>query len=425
MTALLRSRTGGLHAGLCFPNAATAGCQIPSGSLYRLHYGSTAAAANTALGVSYNAGWSYASGTWTIPSDSVFYGVYFPSGLPLSSTTSATVESCLIQNSYTGAPPWTPLTAFVVNDTVQATPVTGAYFKCTTAGTSGATQPSWPSSGTVSDGGTGLVWTYELKYAAWAATTAYAVNDIVQPTVINGALYKVYTAGTSGSTEPTWPDVGMVSDGSGGLVWEYYPQTNYGAYIAHTSGTTIQNCTVSGYDNGINRVNYAMDSIYGDDTDLLIQNCNIYWMRVGINCCPTITILNNYIHDNGYAFGDHTEGIYVNGASSVLISGNTILNPLSETAALYIYNATTQTGCTVTGNLLAGGSYPLYPGDPSSTYMVIEGNYFSTAYYAGGGSTGFPVYSASTPNFSTGTGNQWAGNYWYDGTSAGSLITAP
>lgn len=38
----------------------------------------------------------------------------------------------------------------------------------------------------------------------WSASTAYALNDYVVPTTGNGRLYKCTTAGTSGASEPTW-----------------------------------------------------------------------------------------------------------------------------------------------------------------------------------------------------------------------------
>ncbi|ROL55630.1 hypothetical protein D9V84_11270, partial [Bacteroidetes/Chlorobi group bacterium Naka2016] len=39
----------------------------------------------------------------------------------------------------------------------------------------------------------------------WAASTAYSVGNIVKPTTATGYWYKCTTAGTSGTTEPTWP----------------------------------------------------------------------------------------------------------------------------------------------------------------------------------------------------------------------------
>ncbi|GGJ65345.1 hypothetical protein [Deinococcus aquiradiocola] len=40
---------------------------------------------------------------------------------------------------------------------------------------------------------------------AFQTSHAYALNDIVRPTTANGFTYKATTAGTSASTEPTWP----------------------------------------------------------------------------------------------------------------------------------------------------------------------------------------------------------------------------
>jgi hypothetical protein len=40
---------------------------------------------------------------------------------------------------------WQPNTAYAVGDTVTADPPNGVVYTCTTAGTSGAIQPAWPS----------------------------------------------------------------------------------------------------------------------------------------------------------------------------------------------------------------------------------------------------------------------------------------
>lgn len=39
----------------------------------------------------------------------------------------------------------------------------------------------------------------------WASETAYQVGDIVRPTTGNGFVYQAISAGTSDTTEPTWP----------------------------------------------------------------------------------------------------------------------------------------------------------------------------------------------------------------------------
>tara|TARA_A100000171_G_scaffold53092_1_gene76745 strand:- start:19863 stop:20480 length:618 start_codon:yes stop_codon:yes gene_type:complete len=56
--------------------------------------------------------------------------------------------------------------------------------------------------------------------ADWAATTAYALGDTVEPTTPNTYRYECTTAGTSGSGEPTFPTSGIgstVVDGT--VVW--------------------------------------------------------------------------------------------------------------------------------------------------------------------------------------------------------------
>lgn len=57
-----------------------------------------------------------------------------------------------------------------------------------------------------------------LAYTKWAASTAYALNAVIAPG--NGYTYICTTAGTSGSAEPTWPTAdGTVADGT--AVWTY------------------------------------------------------------------------------------------------------------------------------------------------------------------------------------------------------------
>ena len=48
-------------------------------------------------------------------------------------------------------------------------------------------------------------WHTLLGATAWVASTAYALGDIVVPTTSNGFWYECTTAGTSAAGEPTWP----------------------------------------------------------------------------------------------------------------------------------------------------------------------------------------------------------------------------
>lgn len=45
----------------------------------------------------------------------------------------------------------------------------------------------------------------DTQYSSWAASTAYSLDDVRVPTTPNGHKYKCTTAGTSDATEPTWP----------------------------------------------------------------------------------------------------------------------------------------------------------------------------------------------------------------------------
>ncbi len=83
--------------------------------------------------------------------------------------------------------------------------------------------------------------------ASWQASTAYVIDDIRQPTTPNDHYYKCTVAGTSGATEPTWPTTpgGTVVDGT--VTWqEDGAPTNW---ITRTSspGTTGLAVDLTGY----------------------------------------------------------------------------------------------------------------------------------------------------------------------------------
>jgi len=84
----------------------------------------------------------------------------------------------------------------------------GFYYKCTTAGTSGTSLPTWlaTTGATVSDNT--ITWTAmrEGGVEVWQASHAYSVGTIVIPTLNNGHYYKctaVAGTGTSGANEPS------------------------------------------------------------------------------------------------------------------------------------------------------------------------------------------------------------------------------
>lgn len=73
-------------------------------------------------------------------------------------------------------------------------------------------------------------WTVRIG-GTWLANTAYSRTFYRLPTVQNGFMYRVMTNGTTGATEPTWPtQIGeTVNDGT--VVWRCYRQLRAGDRI--------------------------------------------------------------------------------------------------------------------------------------------------------------------------------------------------
>ena len=72
--------------------------------------------------------------------------------------------------------------------------------------------------------------TYEnILEGTWVASTAYTVGQFVKPTIMNRHSYRCTTAGTTDSTEPTWGTTlgGTTADGT--VTWTCSP-TNYTLY---------------------------------------------------------------------------------------------------------------------------------------------------------------------------------------------------
>jgi prepilin-type N-terminal cleavage/methylation domain-containing protein len=122
--------------------------------------------------------------------------------------------------------PWSASTTYALGACVIGLFPSGPAFVCTTTGTSGATQPTWPvtAGATVTDGSVG--WTAcigpfspELAPRAWAGGTAYSIGASVFGTSSQSATFLCTQAGTSGGTQPAWPtSLGTtVTDGS--VVW--------------------------------------------------------------------------------------------------------------------------------------------------------------------------------------------------------------
>lgn len=126
---------------------------------------------------------------------------------------------------------WSASRAYARGDFVVPTVNNGFCYQVTSAsGTSAGSQPTWPTTvgNTVVDGG--VTWTCRLR-SIWVASVARAVGDMIRPTTPNGYIYRCTVAGTSAGSEPTWSSIitvgGTITDGT--VTWER--QNNPDAYL--------------------------------------------------------------------------------------------------------------------------------------------------------------------------------------------------
>lgn len=78
----------------------------------------------------------------------------------------------------------------------------------------------------------------------WFASTAYSLGDIARPTTGNSHLYQCTTAGTSGSSQPTWPTGGgTVTDGT--AVWTDLGTSATAALTSGPATATATGVTIS------------------------------------------------------------------------------------------------------------------------------------------------------------------------------------
>lgn len=71
-------------------------------------------------------------------------------------------------------------------------------------------------------------WEFPAAAANWQASFNYALNDVCKPTVYNGFYYKVTTdAGSSGGSQPTWPTTPGTTVVDGGITWTCMTDVQY------------------------------------------------------------------------------------------------------------------------------------------------------------------------------------------------------
>jgi hypothetical protein len=91
------------------------------------------------------------------------------------------------------------------------------------------TQSGWTCT-TPTPGQSGTITCTNSSFARtrfWAASETVVLNEVRFPTTPNGHLYKCTTAGTTGSTEPTWPTGPGATVTDGGVVWTEVGADNF------------------------------------------------------------------------------------------------------------------------------------------------------------------------------------------------------
>lgn len=181
-----------------------------------------------------------------------------PKGFAVSDDEVAVVDS-------SGFPDWGGTEGKIIGDKILPTESTGFYYECTTAGTTGGTEPEWPitQDDTIADGT--VVWTARTffdavaaeprNFVTWQASTAFTTDDSAWPTVKNGFYYECTTAGTTGGSEPTFPTTRGDTVADGTVIWTCrglwydldYPSVGDGLISARTvvdENTIIFECVV-------------------------------------------------------------------------------------------------------------------------------------------------------------------------------------
>lgn len=110
---------------------------------------------------------------------------------------------------------WAAASAYSLGDLVVG--ATGVY-ECTTAGTSGATEPTWPTSGTVTDGT--VVWTFRYATARALQADNYT-GKAYQYAIPLDFMRKVAVTDTSGEPQPFRMERGVLFADSEEIVLVY------------------------------------------------------------------------------------------------------------------------------------------------------------------------------------------------------------
>ena len=320
------------------------------------------------------------------------YG-YIYDGTTLTQLSSGTLYQILLSaggSGYVQIYNWIASVPVIVNQVVTTGINSYIY---TVAGTTGSTEPTI-TSGTASDG------TATVAYVIpWSASYSYTLNDYVAS---NGNIYKVTTAGTSGTTGPIFV-LGTGTDGTAtltyvtsylppvviGTVWTkstavtlnqqiFYGNNLYTVTTAGTTGTTAPTFTSGSASNGTATLTYAGNAAkaYASVDATVISSITISNLGSGYISAPLVYIGTNWAPSTTYPSnfqvnsGGNLYTIVVAGTSGTTAPTST--DPTTtftngSTTMQYVGpagGATSQLNGFPTGNIVPGATF-------FDTYTVI------------------------------------------------------
>jgi hypothetical protein len=240
----------------------------------------------------------------------------------------------------------------------------------TTAGTSGSSAPTWNTSlgGTTTDNT--VTWTNRGKAGTWQASRVYALNTVI--TDSNGNEEQVTTAGTSGTTAPSWNTTvgGTTTDNT--VTW-----TNRGVPAASRSGNPdpiYYSIAKSEFGSSGNSACYSINQPARRG---LASSCAFYDITQGdndVNCLPNGTT--------------HRVGCYVPSGTNGVLSTQALTTG-TVTAAGSGYTGTPTCALGAPSNLssyLSPSGTTLWSGGTKATCTLTKsGNTIGTVTISGGG----------------------------------------
>lgn len=143
------------------------------------------------------------------------------------------------------------------------------------------------------------------------------------------------------------------------------------------TGTVFEDCEIDGQ----SKVARAIKGI----SDVRVSRCEIHHTANAVEVGTSFTVEDSYLHDIVTTAGQdwHADGVQsAESVSNITVRHNTILLTGGETGAVNIIGnaGDAMSNILVEKNLMAGGSYTVYLGAPSSTNVRAIDNHFSTRY---------------------------------------------